>query len=429
MGFLFLFVLAPEFSLSCSLFKIIVEFHAVLVVRHPEDFEDCWLLLCSTMITSCQLNCASLLHENQLDGRDSVEGPKCRRASLASRGCLQILTQLLLICMVIPAPLAQMVDQRQHVQCDDIQPIYDKETLPGAVVGFWSVFHTSSTHKTHSEPNPNLVIEHPACLLVKMKLIVRLGNTTLVDVPETAQSQNDTCYLPKEEHLNKYDRADYTYTPQLVQLTWSDDDMDIYADSSLTLVFSSGPQQGIGTKGPKIRSRRSTSYSKSHVFSALGQGDQRYDQWYWMSRFELQTPTVTIKLKDMKVFPTPMLFAYACKGKEITFEVMAKVNGQEEKVFLSFHHLEIEAFRENRYYTSMTHLKWDCHVGWPYNKLPLIVNGIIILIVLLAACYIYIRCRKSKNRGTKDEKKSLLPNISKFDIPNMDMSITSFDST
>jgi len=355
------------------------------------------------MITSCRLNRASLLHENQLDVQDSVEGPKSRRLSLASRGCLHILTQLLVVCLVIPAPLAQMVDQRQHIQCDHIQPIYDKETLPGVVVGFWSVFDTFSTHKTHSQPNPNLVIEHPACLLLKMKLIVRLGNTILVDVPETAQSQNDTCYQPKEEHLNKYKRADYTYTPQQVHLTWSDDDVDIYADSSLTLVFSSGPR-------PQ-------------------QGDQHYDQWYWMSRFELQTPTVTIKLRDMKVFPTPMLFAYACKGKEITFEVMAKVNGQKEKVFLSFHHLEIEAFRENRYYTSMTHLKWDCHVGWPYNKLPLIVNGIIILIVLLAACYIYLRCRKSKNLGTQDEKKSLLTNISKFDIPNLDMSITSFDST
>jgi len=46
-----------------------------------------------------------------------------------------------------------------------------------------------------------------------------------------------------------------------------------------------------------------------------------------MSRFKLQTPTVTIKLRDMKVFSLSMLFAYACKGKEMTLEVMTKVNG------------------------------------------------------------------------------------------------------
>jgi len=298
---------------------------------------------------------------------------------------------LLVISLVIPSPLAKVVDQRQHVQCDHVEPTYDKETQPGVEVGSWSVFETFST-QNHTEPNPEKSIQHPACLLLKMKLIVRHGNTTLVNIPHWAQHLNDTCNLP--EDLNKYDRADNTSTPQAVHLTWNDDGTDNYTDSALTLGFSSGPQQG-----------------------------QHYEQWYWMSRLELETPTVSLKLRDMKVFPTPKLFAYTCKGKKMSFEVTAKVDGQEEKVFLVFQHLEIEAFRKNRFYTSVTHLKWDCQVGWPYKNIALIVNGIIILVVLVSAAFIYLRCRQWENRqrAQEQETRALLP------PPIIDESLISFD--
>jgi len=348
------------------------------------------------MLTSGQYNRVSVLHENQPDDRDSGVGPllghrlctqsvsnhfsieedqlhpklRCPRQSLASRGLLHIMMQLLVIWLVIPTTgLAQMVNQTAEDQA-----IYTPETLPGAEVGFWSIFDTYSTHE-HSEPDPKLVIEHPACVLIKMKLLVKLDNTTLVDLPETATSHNNTCNLPEVVHFNEHDGEEHTYPTQSVHLTWSDDDVDNYTDSSLTAVFSSGPRQGNQSYG--------------------------YDKWYWMSRFQLKTPIVTIKLRDIEVFQTPMLYAYACKGKEITFEVVAKVNGQKEKVFLSFHHLEIEAFRKDRYYTSMTHLKWDCQVGWPYKTLAYIVNAINIAVVLISACYTYFRCNQTTKRSKK----------------------------
>merc|ERR1719295_59677 len=125
-----------------------------------------------------------------------------------------------------------------------------------------------------------------------------MGNTTLVDVPASAESQNDTCYLAKEQHYNNEDRADYTDTPQSIQLTWNDD-LNVVT-SSLTLVMSTGPKKG----------------------------NPDYDQWYWLSRFVLRTPSVTLKLKGLKVFATPMLFAFSCKGQALTFEAVAKVNGE-----------------------------------------------------------------------------------------------------
>jgi len=347
------------------------------------------------MLTLGQLNRVSVLHENQPDDRDwGEEGPllghrSCTqevsnhfpieedqlgrpRLSLASRGLVHILLQLLVIWLVIPIPasFAQMVTQAQ-----DVQLLYNEETLPGVESGFWSVFDTYSTHED-AEPDPKLVIEHPACILLKTKLIVRLDNTTIVELPENAMSHNDTCYLPEEVHIDEYDGEETTYPTQSVHLTWSEDNVDNVTDSSLTAVFSSGPRQG---------NQSCDSFCDS------------YDTWYWMSRFQLKTPTVTIKLTDMDVFQTPMLFAFACKGKELTFEVVGKVNGQQETLFLSFHHLEIEAFRKDRYYTSMTHLKWDCQVGWPYKNLAYIVNAIIIVVVLVSTVYTYFLCLKSKN--------------------------------
>lgn len=314
-----------------------------------------------------------------MDITKSSRKARCPRLFQLTKGWLTIFKNLLVIWLVLPGRLAgplgiqaALSPSQKHL----VTTIYDEEVIPKREVGFWSVYDTFATHKVSDETDTNTL--HPACLLLKMKLVVRLGNTTLVDVPSSAESQNDTCHLSEEQHFNSEDRVDYTDTPQSIHLTWNDD-VDSNVTSSLTLVMSTGPQEG----------------------------NQEYDQWYWMSRFVLRTPSVIIKLKGLKVFPTPLLFAYTCKGQELTFEAAAKVEGEDKTVFISFHHFEIEAFRENRFYTSLTHLKWDCHVGWPYYHVPIIINIVISILVIVSAADIYRRCRKYNN-WIADQRNCLL---------------------
>jgi len=250
---------------------------------------------------------------------------------------------------------------------------YVEETLASDDVGFWPVydtdaFPTADANKTKANQ------DHPSCLLLKMKVVVYLGNTTIVDVPRTAKISNDTCLLPEEDHINDENYVDYTFTPQSAQLSWPGQDG---TNSSLVMTFKSGP---------------------------FGQGNQGYNEWFWLSALSLKTPSVTLTVKKVRGLAAPMLFAFRCKGKALSFKATAKVNGKKKEVVVTFHHLEVEPFRTNRYYESLTHLKWDCLNGWPYSYVPALVSLLVVIMAAVVGTGMFITYRKASAAEQEEEE-------------------------
>lgn len=287
--------------------------------------------------------------------------------------------RVLVVAMLCLSCQAQNTATKDKTSSHEV--VYADETLPGDDVGFWPVFDTFSSRIADANKEKTDQ-DHPSCLLLKMKVVVTMGNETIVDVPRTAKISNDTCFLPEEDHYNEEYYVDYTFTPQSAHLTWPEGE-DGFTDSSLVMTFISGP---------------------------FGQGNQGYEEWFWMSGLKVETPTVKLNLKNTRAFAAPLLFAFHCKGQTLSFKAKAMVKankedvkGQKEDVVVTFHHLEVEPFRKNRYYESMTHLKWDCHRGWPYSFVPIILMLVVVSMAILTVTGMCLRWRKWKRDNSSQE--------------------------
>ena len=68
-----------------------------------------------------------------------------------------------------------------------------------------------------------------------------------------------------------------------------------------------------------------------------------------MSKISLRTQIVKLDIRNMHAFAAPLLFAFRCKSQTMSLSSIAEVKGKPENVTVTFHHLEVEPFRENRY--------------------------------------------------------------------------------
>jgi len=250
--------------------------------------------------------------------------------------------------------------------------VYGDEVSASDDVGFWVVYDTSAS-RLSDENKAKTDQDHPSCLLLKMKVVVSQGNDTIVDVPMTAQISNDTCYLPEEDHHNDEGYVDYTFTPQSAQLSWIDSNG---SSSSLVMTFKSGPPS---------------------------QDNQGYEDWFWLSKLSIRTQIVKLDIRDMHAFAAPLLFAFRCKSQTMSLSSIAEVKGKPENVTVTFHHLEVEPFRENRYYESLTHLKWDCHNGWPYSFVPGVLLSVVMVLAIVMITDMYLSHRRWRRNNSSQE--------------------------
>jgi len=284
-------------------------------------------------------------------------------------------------------------------------------TIAGSNVGFWAVY---STEVLELEKSTRPQGDHPCCLMVKMKMVVMCGDEVLDQVPERAVNANDTCstYGEGEQELRlswKSDSSALTFNSSSSGLkdesaeeeditddeeaTEEDDDDDDDVeddDSHLTMTLSMMPDSN-----PRIP------YPEDDV-------------WIWMSRLHFETPSWRIKLKGVKLFEAPRLFAFTCKGQTISVPAVARrldlgssgrPAGQDGQgsdmvnVTLVFHHLEVEGFRDHRFYAEFTHMKWKCHYGWSHGHVPAVVNVVLVAFTLFIAVHFAMRHRNWKQRN------------------------------
>jgi len=277
--------------------------------------------------------------------------------------------------------------------------LYSRETESKDGVGFWSVYDTLTSRHDDKEKQANgddSEIDHPACLLVKMKVVVTSAedNNVLARIPATAEGQNDTCYLMSDSQKDlAADIHDFS-AHQSLRLRWKEENSPLH--SSLAMGISRGSVTDL---------------------ELLNEG---YDRWFWVSSLVIRTPKITLKLRDLHLFSAPLLFAFSCKSQAMSIRANATLTEQEivnntatttktkKGVKITFHHFEVEPFREKRYYDSLTHLKWDCHTGWPYSWVPIVVNLVTLLTVICVTTDWYFSYRRWQLKNQAGDADNLL---------------------
>jgi len=299
------------------------------------------------------------------------------------------------VCLFLSLKAAATTSENQTVVLS-----YRTEATPSSDVDFWAVYSTVPEDKTEEG-------DFPCCLMVKMKMEIIIGDQVLDLVPDWAVNANDTCstYGEGEQELRLSWNSTLSSTSLMTNIssgggsnneTGDDDDYESGEDeeismiSHLTMTF----KKDIDTD-PKIP------YTES-------------DMWVWTSDIDFETPNYRVKINNVNLFQAPWLFAFTCKGQSIFVPAVAERLGRgdgpssdassvfEDKdrvnVTLIFHHLEVEPFRNHRYYAEFTHLKWDCHLGWPYSHIPVIVNLVLCAFTIFMAGSFYSRHRDWKRR-------------------------------
>ena len=112
---------------------------------------------------------------------------------------------------------------------------------------------------------------------------------------------------------------------------------------------------------------------------------------------------------NLDLFQTPKLFAYVCKEPlNVSLPVNVSTHGVkfvESNATLQLTSVKFEAFREDRYYDDITHLKYDCINGWPHLVVEVTICSIV---TILAIVTIATLLRRYKKRASKEKYKPLM---------------------
>jgi len=351
-------------------------------------------------------------------------------------------------CFVVlawPTTAASAIGQAAKA-VDNNDVIYQKETTSGTDdVGFWAVYDTQVIpEKSRSKG------DYPCCLMVKMKMVIKSSDDDQVldRVPVWAVSTNDSCatYGQTEQELRI--KWNSTYVPD-----YNDDDEE---EEAFGDIFEEEKENEVDDKEGDNSAKEEDASEKeseeeeyvpeldSHLTMTFRMGSDAeprvpYSEdevWIWTSRLEFETPDWRVRLDMDKLFESPRLFSFTCKGKSVSLPAVAQrlrpattpendtamnsssiVSSSEvafdsvgrssdaifQNVTLVFHHLEVEAFRNHRYYAEFTHMKWDCQRGWPYSHVPALVNLAMSVFTVIVAGHFAMRHRSWKLEQLRNE--------------------------
>ena len=73
------------------------------------------------------------------------------------------------------------------------------------------------------------------------------------------------------------------------------------------------------------------------------------------------------------------------------------------QVFVISYHAMMLLLTMNRYYESLTHLKWDCHNGWPYSCVPGVLLSVVMVLAIMMITDMYLSHRRWRRNNSSQE--------------------------
>eukprot|EP00093_Oithona_nana_P001748 01748.XXX_657_1751_1 [CDS] Oithona nana genome sequencing. len=242
---------------------------------------------------------------------------------------------LLLLAPIISQSLAQF-----STEDDDLFVVYD---------------YFNDGDSSHKQP--------PSCILATFKAKLILDDGIELDILPSnltwISTHNHTC---GEEH-------------QTLELFWDE-------DSSMILSFTREPNSTAFYFLDRVQLRCK--------FSAISEDN--------FGRMDISADSGA----NLNLFKTPRFFAYVCQEPlNVSLPVNVSTHGVkfiEPKATLQLTQVKFEAFREDRYYDDITHLRYDCIKGWPYLVVEVTICSIV---TILAIVTIFQLLRRYKSRSPK----------------------------
>jgi len=201
----------------------------------------------------------------------------------------------------------------------------------------------------------------PSCILATFKAKLILDDGIELDILPTnlteISTNNHTC---GDQH-------------QTLELFWDE-------DSAMNLSFTRQPNSTAFYFLDRVQLRK---------FSAISEDNGRMD-------------ISADSGPNLNLFKTPRFFAYVCQEPlNVSLPVNVSTHGVkfiEPKATLQLTQVKFEAFREDRYYDDITHLKYDCIRGWPYLIIEVSICSIVTILALVT---IFTLLRRYKSRSPK----------------------------
>jgi len=253
---------------------------------------------------------------------------------------------------------------------------------------FWSVFdYQDLDQKDKGKPPPSCVLAGLKADLTFEHIFGSLVNSTNSKLEELLNDlrvgENETHFKrflrhARAQNLTCNDPSTWTEAGQRLILSWE-------PDSTLNFHFRQGKDEN-GT----VHNSLNHVYLKMVIYNSTNE------------KYTLEAQSQ----RNLKTMVVPKLFAYVC---DIPMNISMNIaiyredeNGTSTKVTetrgqLTLHDIKIELFREKRFYEDITHLKYRCNVGWPYQWVPYALFAFVLFFGMVCTCAFCIRYHKKKS--------------------------------